>query len=332
MNDKIINEISMMNSRKFSLTNYGKFPTLMVREFYEHRTAFLTVPLVIAGLFLLFAIGGLVTGQGEVMSVNGSHMTAAELLSMHANDTDMETVQRALSAAMMGVGGSVIFVLPFVILFPLLNSLYEERIERSYLFWKSMPVSDLQEVLSKLIFIVFAGPMILFAIASLLSFAIMLVLTPFMWANDLPLISVMWMQTPFITGWIGAAATYLVWALWALPLFGWVLLASAYAPKAPLMFVVVPPIVVMLIEKMFLGTEWFDQAVVSRIGEKFGSTMVSVLDMEKFQRGGVNFNAPSVGDAGQVLFASMADPSFWVGTAVAAAFIMGAVYMRRYKI
>jgi ABC-2 type transport system permease protein len=332
MNNKIKNEVSMMNSRKFSLTNFGKFPTLMVREFYEHRTAFSTVPLVIAGLFLFFAIGGLITGQGEVLSINGNHMSAAELLSMHANEKDLHTAQQALSAIMMGVGGSIMIILPFVIIFPLLNSLYEERIERSYLFWKSMPVSDLQEVLVKLTFIVFAGPMILFAIASLLSFAIMIAVTPFLWANDLPFISLMWAQTPFISGWVGVAATYLVWALWALPIFGWILLASAYAPKAPLMYAVVPPIVLMVIEKMFLGTEWFDQVVVSRIGEKFGHTMVSVVDMDRYNDGAVNFNAPTIGEAGQILGASLADPSFWMGSAVAAAFIMGAVYVRRYRI
>lgn len=321
-----------MNNNKINIANLGKFPNLLVREFYEHQTAFLTVPLVVAGLFLFFAIAGLFTGQGEVISINGSHMSAAELLTMHASNGEQETVKRALSAAMMGVGGSVIFVLPFVILFPLLNSLYEERIERSYLFWKSMPVSDLQEVLSKLVFIVFVGPMILFAVASLLSFAVMLVLTPFLWANELPLIGTMWMQTPFISGWVGVAATYLVWALWALPIFGWILLASSYAPKAPLMFAVVPPIVIMLIEKMFLGTEWFDQAVVSRIGGKFGHTMVDVVDMDRYSGGDVNFNSPSIGEAFQILGASLADPSFWVGTAVAAAFVMGAVYMRRYRI
>src|SRR3546814_12295425 len=57
-------------------------------------------------------------------------------------------------------------VLAFVVFFYCLGALYDERKDRSVLFWKSLPVSDAQTVLSKVASAVVVAP-VLAVIASL---------------------------------------------------------------------------------------------------------------------------------------------------------------------
>ena len=318
-------------NNNINITKMGKFPTLLVREFYEHKTAFVTAPAVIAGIILIAIIAAMIGDGTNNIIVNGARFDDATFFTEHLDADELDDLKRVISAGMIGVGGAILAILPFVVVFPLLNSLYEERIERSYLFWKSMPVSDLQEVLAKLVFIVGVGPFILFTIASALSLATMIIVSPYMWFHDIPFVGVMWSQTPFISGWFGVAANYFVWALWALPIFGWILLASSYAPKAPLMFAVVPPVVIIVLENIFTRNTMLGEAIGSRLGQKFGGVMERVMDMERFTSHRVNFELPGLADATAALGASLMDPSFWAGTAVAAAFITGAVYIRRFR-
>src|SRR3546814_13401578 len=63
---------------------------------------------------------------------------------------------------------SPFIVLAFVVFFYCLGALYDERKDRSVLFWKSLPVSDAQTVLSKVGSAVVVAP-VLAVIASLVT-------------------------------------------------------------------------------------------------------------------------------------------------------------------
>ncbi|WP_210235883.1 ABC-2 transporter permease, partial [Mesorhizobium sp. M1C.F.Ca.ET.212.01.1.1] len=58
--------------------------------------------------------------------------------------------------------GVVLFigVLAFVVFFYCLGALYDDRRDRSILFWKSLPLSDTQTVLSKVISALIVAPLI----------------------------------------------------------------------------------------------------------------------------------------------------------------------------
>ena len=61
-------------------------------------------------------------------------------------------------------------VLAFVLFFYCLGALYDDRKDRSVLFWKSLPVSDAQTVLSKVASAVLVAP-VLACRASLVAYA-----------------------------------------------------------------------------------------------------------------------------------------------------------------
>ncbi len=200
-----------------------------------------------------------------------------------------------------------------------LDALYGERRDRSILFWKSLPVSDLTTVLSK-----FAIPLI---ILPLLSFAIAVV-TQFVM---LLLSSAVLLGSGLSVGTLGARMSFFhmslmllyhiltVHGLWYAPIYGWLLLVSAWAPRAPFIWAFLPPFVIWGVEKIAFRTSHFLGMLQYRLTgpEPYSTTarsgnlmeMISALTPAQF----------------------FSTPGLWVGLAVAAIFLATAVRLRRYR-
>src|SRR5580700_3564356 len=92
------------------------------RELWEHRSIYIA-PLAAAAVFLL------------------AFLTALTLSPVHRHEP-LDVPYEFAAALIMGTG--------FIVgIFYSLDALYGERRDRSILFWKSLPVSDLTTVLSK---------------------------------------------------------------------------------------------------------------------------------------------------------------------------------------
>jgi ABC-2 type transport system permease protein len=200
-----------------------------------------------------------------------------------------------------------------------LDALYGERRDRSILFWKSLPVSDLTTVLSK-----FAIPLV---ILPLLSFAITVV-TQFVM---LLLSSAVQLGSGLSVGTLGARMSFFhmslmllyhiltVHGLWYAPIYGWLLLVSVWAPRAPFMWAFLPPFVIWGVEKIAFRTSHFLALLQYRLTGPEPSTptgrsgnmleMISALTPAQF----------------------FSTPGLWVGLAVAAIFLAAAVRLRRNR-
>src|SRR5690606_24960537 len=71
---------------------------------------------------------------------------------------EMAQFRQGLEIGLWGLGLINQMVLYFVVLFYCINTLYEERKDRSILFWKSLPATDTMTVLSKLATAVLVAP------------------------------------------------------------------------------------------------------------------------------------------------------------------------------
>ena len=58
----------------------------------------------------------------------------------------------------------------------------------------------------------------------------------------------LWLQVQVL--WLYLIATS---ALWYLPVVGWLLLVSAWAKRAVILQAILPPLAIMLVERLFLG-------------------------------------------------------------------------------
>jgi ABC-2 type transport system permease protein len=166
---------------------------------------------------------------------------------------------------------------------------------------------------------------------AVLGFAVTLLVTPFLWLHSLPAWDLLWSHFAFIYVWVSFAANYLVWALWAFPLFAWILLASAYAPKAPLMFAVLPPVVIGVIELIVLRSSHFFETIGQQLGGKFGMFIGHRLE-NRIRIDGPGGDHPTLTDAAVSLGHALSSGSFWIGAAIGVAFIAGAIWLRRYHV
>lgn len=308
------------------------FGSLMRREFLEHKMAFFTTPAVVGALMfgiIALALVTLEVRSGEfMMNIDDAAFFVEDgVISIDGREVGNELAQVVAMAPSM----LLLLILPFIIVFPLLGSLYEERRDRSYLFWKSMPVSDTEEVLAKLGFIVFVGPLIVFAFMVALGLATTILATPFMWLHGLPAWDLLWSHFAFISVWVGVAANYLVWALWAFPFFAWILLASAYAPKAPLMYAVLPPVVIGVVEAIIFNSSRFFETIGGQLGGKYGIFVGQRLE-NRVRFEGPGGDHPTLADAAISLGHAFTSGSFWIGAAIGVAFIAGAIWLRRYNV
>jgi len=109
-----------------------------------------------------------------------------------------------------------------------------------------------------------------------------------------------------------------VHGLWYAPLYGWLLLVSACAPRAPFIWAFLPPFVVWGLEKIVFQTSHFLAMLQYRLtgpepsaATPHGSVMeiISALTLAQF----------------------LSTPGLWIGLAIAAAFLFAAVRLRRYR-
>lgn len=249
-----------------------QLPILVRREFWENRNTFLFLPAITTGvvvILLLILLIGTYTGSAQVSvdadieTNSGTHefsvqnsslmdLFGAQLVQL----ADMPEAMREDRLDGLFTGVSVIWfaTLWVVIIFYLLGALYDDRRDRSVLFWKSMPVSDTITVASKLLAGLVLAPLIYLVFIMIAHLAIALVATIAASGQDVSIWNTLWVPAHFVTRWIGFLALYGFIILWCLPFFGWLLLVSSWAKSAPLAWAIGVPIVLVVLEGTLFGS------------------------------------------------------------------------------
>lgn len=244
---------------------------LLHREYWENRIAFLATPLAIAALHLLGILMAIVT----TVYFDNDLYTVTELLRAAA-ETPVEMRRYVVQNALIGSAGLFTVVQGFVVFFYLLGSLYDDRKDRSILFWKSLPASDTLTLASKLLTAMLVVPLIfwlLFVATQVLIAAIGSLMVLYIGGNPWELF--LSVANPF-TAWGMLLLSYLAMAVWALPLYGWLMLVSAFSPRVPLLFAVLPPVVLAVLQIWidFLKTFTFRDTLFGVIGQWFANSPI----------------------------------------------------------
>ena len=203
-----------------------------------------------------------------------------------------------------------------VSVFYCLDALYGERRDRSILFWKSLPVSDLTAVLSKLAIPILILPLLSFVI-TVATQLLMLVISSVILAGSGVNIAGTWTVASFLrlpAIWLYHLLT--VHGLWYAPIYCWLLLVSAWAPRAPFMWAFLPPFVVYGAEKIASNTSYFLSMLRYRLeGPGNGMTAEHQHDFA----------------ATLIPHHFLSTPGLWPGLAVAAVFLYATVQLRRSR-
>ncbi len=196
------------------------------------------------------------------------------------------------------------------------DCLYSERRDRSILFWKSLPVSDLTAVLSKLTIPLVIVPLLSFVITIVTQLLMLLLSSAVRLGTGLS-VAQLWSQpAPFLQ--VSLILLYhivLVHGLWYAPIYGWLLLVSASAPRAPFLWAVLPPFVIYGVEKLAFNTSHFLALLQERfLGPPSAAAPDHAAMMEQL-----------------IPHHFFSEPGLWIGLVVGAIFIAIAVRLRRYR-
>lgn len=313
------------------------FYWLVKREFWEHRGGFFWTPVITGGIFLLLNLMGIVTGEvlrvqhGITFGTGGGNIN---LFKEALSSGDMAKVGFGLDLMMFSTSGIISIILGFVLFFYYLGALYDDRRDRSLLFWKSLPISDTATVLSKVAAGAVLAPVIA-VICGVLSGIVMLL----MFAVTLSFHGVgMWhlltLAHPFrvTADLIGTIPLYF---LWALPAVGWLLLCSAWARSKPFLWAVALPIATGIVIGWFnllgslnAGGEWYWKYVSGRfLLSVFPGGWLGYGHMVDLGSGMHALDILHVEYAYRVL----STPSIWIEAAAGAAMIAGAIWLRRWR-
>jgi ABC-2 type transport system permease protein len=271
------------------------------RELWENRLIYLA-PLAAAAIFLFSFIIHTIVLRRRMHGVWPVDV---------ARQLDVLTLPHELS-------GALIMGIALVVgIFYSLDALYGERRDRSILFWKSMPVSDLTTILSKLSIPLVIIPVLSYAI-TVVTQLIMLVTASAVLVGSGANIAAMWTQQSFFRSSLDLFYHMLtVHGLWYAPFYGWLLLVSAAAPRAPFVWAVLPPFVIWGVEKIAFNTTHFLSLLKVRL--------TGPPDPEMTMARNTDFMSTLIPHH------FFDQPGLWAGLAVAAVFLAIAVRLRRYR-
>jgi ABC-2 type transport system permease protein len=274
------------------------------RELLENRSIYIA-PLAVGALFLLgFTI--------SMIHLPGKMRAALALMPLH----QQELIEQPYNFAALLIMGTTFIVAVFYCL----EALHGERRDRSILFWKSMPVSDVTTVLSKASIPVVVLPLLTFAI-TVATQSIMLLLGSVVLLGSGLSVETLWTRVPLFPMWVMLFYHLItVHALYYAPIFGWLLLVSGWARRAAFLWAGLPVLAIAMVEKIAFNTSHFAAMLGSRIS---GGPEAAAFPMAA----GVRMN--SMTHLAPLSFLS--SPGLWIGLAVAAAFLAAAVRLRRYQ-
>src|SRR5262249_44470584 len=144
-----------------------------------------------------------------------------------------EPAHRVIVQPYLIVAGVMMLTTLAIGVFYSLDALYGERRDRSSLFWKSLPVPDLVTVLSKMGPPVLILPLVTFATTVGTQMLMLLVNTAVLGGSGLGVMT-LWSNGSLFQQWLMLLHHLLiVHGLWYAPVYGWLLLVSAWARRAP---------------------------------------------------------------------------------------------------
>jgi len=274
------------------------------RELWENRSIYLA-PLGVAAFAVLALVIHAITMP--------SHMPG--MLANDPADPQSASVTYRVAALLMLVTAFVVAA------FYCLEGLSSERRDRSILFWRSLPVSDLTTVLAKACVPLVVLPVVTFAAIVAMHLALLLLSTVALLLNG-HAAGPLWRELQPFRMWLAMLYSLIALTLWHAPIHGFLLLVSGWARRTAALWAVLPLLALGLLEKLTMDTThvgaWVRDRLIGWYPRAFGAPALGER---------VPFN-PATGLTPERFLAS---PGLWIGLVLAAVFVAGAVRMRRLR-
>jgi ABC-2 type transport system permease protein len=204
--------------------------------------------------------------------------------------------------------------------------------DKSILFWRSLPITDAETVISKLLTAMLLIPLVTFA-AVAISHLVNLVLIS-LWINfeGGSAKALIWGSVPLFDTWLAVLVVMLAIPLWIAPLLGWFLFVSAWTKRNPFLTAFLPIAVLPILEYVILRTHMLWDAIMTRLSMQsmplFNIDPDLIFDDDNFRNLRLeDFNLLNLLDVSKLL----SSLELWLGLVVCGLFVTAAIYIRRYR-
>ena len=295
---------------------------LIKRELWEHRSIYIT-PAAIAVIVTLGVLAMLMLASGFAKELDMAIFGAQNI----AGDAERKA---ALTGFFVGTSWVFLVALMFLTVFYSLDSLYAERKDKSILFWRSMPATDAETVISKLLTAAIVIPAVT-AVGIWATHLVNLIVTS-MWVSakggDAGML--IWGSVSIFDNWFAALIVVVASGIWMSPFIAWFLFVSTWAKRMPILMAFMPPIVLGLLEWIIFRTQYF----LTTVGERGDMTplfhsmsLERFFEEEEWREGMGNISLLEHID----LVGFFTSPGLWSGLLVCGILTTAAIYVRRYR-
>lgn len=296
---------------------------LVQREIWEHRSIWVT-PSAVAVVVTLIAIAMVVMAAGF-----GEAVDIAIIGASNVGDTERR-------AALIGflVGNTFVFLIAmwFLVVFYCLDALYAERKDKSILFWRSLPITDAETVISKMLTAFLVIPLATFAAVMVSHLLNLIVVSIWLSMEGGSPGHLIWGSVPLFDTWLAMLTVLIAVPIWLAPLLGWFLFVSAWTKRGPLLTAALPIAVLPILEFLVFKTWTLGEAILTRLrietmpiyeygfGDAFDKDQLRSMAVE-------NLSLLSWLDYSRFLTSI----EVWLGLVVCGLFATAAIYVRRYR-
>lgn len=329
-----------------SISPANKMQWLIRRELWEHKGMLLWTPALIG--VVMTVLGALMaaatvakTKMHTALTVNGEEVSWSTVFNTRAFGPRRTEIIDTVASNYTYAAAPLFLALGFLVFFYCLSALHDDRRDRSVLFWKSLPVSDAQTVLSKAAIALLVAPLIVAAAASLTSLSLILILSGVLAANGIHVFAELLATPGLYLGPLRVFGLLPVYCLWALPTVGWLLMVSSWARSKVFLWAVGVPLLLLVLivwagklTQTESGVEWIQMNVVGRalLGTLPGSWYLFepelLPQMHALAEGGSHMARIDVFSNS---WSSLALPAVWLGAVAGAALIYAAIRLRRWR-
>tara|TARA_B100002051_G_scaffold38446_1_gene32204 strand:+ start:750 stop:1664 length:915 start_codon:yes stop_codon:yes gene_type:complete len=288
---------------------------MTVREIQEHKVAFVYAPFFVS-IILCLVIASVYFGGTNIQTDQFNFSTEYYDEEIRQAMQSVSSVSRIdiVRTGLLVLGFPILLTVGFGLLAYSLSTFADERKDRSLIFWRSLPVSDLTTVLSKVFMVTLIVPLMVIPYIILLQLVSMTSASIFFATNDIVSFSWLW-GSYIITDWFRIIFSLWAQALWSLPLFLWLMLAGTYATR-PIAGAIVPPVILIVLEGVIFKTNLALEFIENRIG--FWSRS------DTFPKEYQEIRVVDISDI-LLLFSTQA---FWIGILASVILVAGIVYVR----
>ncbi len=296
---------------------------LVRRELWEHKGSMIYTPLAIAGVALALTVAAIVT---LYMKTDHAKFSVAQ---DKLNQMIVSGESNQFGDGLITAVASPLLAIGFLsITFYFLGSLFDDRKDKSIFFWKSLPISDQETVISKLIVGLIVSPLIILTIATILFYLAALIFGIAGSIINLNLFGVIFNGSNFLSAPFKIIALLPIQFIWALPSAGWLLLVSALVKNKPLLWAIAIPLAIAILVGMALQ--------IGIINTELGRTIIDnfvIRSFSGFMPGGWLQEGELSSDAAlshvvSQSYALLFSMKLWVGAAIGCALTFAAIELR----